>query len=490
MVFRHIRVILGEHREVSDISIKKLFEQHNIEVYSYDNGIDVIRRSFEKKPDLLFLDVSLPLLNGNQIAKILKNDPSMSSTPIILMSSSNEPIEKYWGSVCGGDDFLHKPIHEKELVRILHLHLDKKKNKSRLLTPPSTIPNLDDKAILSLLSNIWEKELLRAKILNELNMIDIHTLPTRDIVMAIMTVFDSLYSFDLGMAFLLYDHYGHIYFYLKEQEAPKRLDNMKSLIMSHLQRQHKMYLDSKQIEHTLLLSANQNKIKRGTTGDVYMFSKNICNFCAVLAFENSRFGDIQEEDQEILGLAQNVLEKKILFESSQTFSIIDTVTGHGSIVYFMACLKREMTQSIRKGYPITLITIVIANFKSINQNLSIDEAYRLIRIIENLILEIVRKSDIVARWEMASFAVLQTGIPLENIDDAKQRICNYLIEKSKHYLPKGVELALSTGICQFDDEGHKDDPEMFFKDAQPKDVQLKDTQAINLQPQEVAEIIS
>ncbi|MGA1871179.1 MAG: diguanylate cyclase domain-containing protein [bacterium] len=461
------KVILGESKEGSKDSIKALLVNHNVELYTCDDGIEAIRMTFEKSPDVIFLDVSFPRLSGNQVARILKNDPSTNTIPIILMGSSGEPISRYWSRVCGGDEYLQKPINQMELERVLQRYGGKDTVKSPLLSPTSSIPNLDDYGILNVVSTILEKELLRAKILNELNMIDIYRLSTHDIIMAIMTMFESLYSFSLGAALLLYDHYGHIYFYQKKQVEKERLEKVKGLILGHLQRQHKIFIHPKHLEQTLLLSSTGQYTIKEDTDAVYIFAEDNSRLCSVLAFENSEFGPPDEEAQEILSLAKNVIEKKILFERVQELSIIDAVTGHGSMAYFMACLNREMASSIRNGYPITLMTIVVSNFHEIIKKFDSPEIAHLISVIENLILEVVRKSDIVARYEMASFAILHPGASIEKANEAKKRICAHLTDNLTAHLDLEIHLSLETGICQFAQEIHESG-ENFFANAQPQ----------------------
>jgi len=467
---RRSTVLLGENREGSDSSVKELLEQRNIEVLECADGIEAVRKSFAKKPDLIILDVMMPRLNGYQFARLLKNDPLMSNTPIIHMGSSKNPIEQYWSRVCGGDDYLHKPVNEMDLDKTLHKLLHKESGKRRLLAPISPIPELEDYSILSLAANLLEHELLRANILNEINMIDISAMSTKDLVMALMAIINSLYDFSLGTALLLYDNHGEFFFYQNGQVEQSRLDEVKGLIFKHLQRQHKIYSTGREIKQTILQSTQHKEVIR-ETDEVYIYTKERGTVRSVLAFENIGFEELKKDEQGIIRLAleliNGVLEKKILFEVSQELSIIDAVTEGYSMPFFMAVLGREIGNAVRKGYPMTLITIAISNFGDITKDLSANDVDGLIRVIHNLILRVTRKSDIVARWEMASFAFLLTQSTLEKARVVQDRISNYITKNLSRYLPSPAKLVIDMGISQFDPERDQT-PEGFFAQAKPK----------------------
>ncbi|MBE9591877.1 MAG: response regulator, partial [Proteobacteria bacterium] len=201
---KSVTVLLGESGESSESLIKGLLKQLNIEVYQCTDGIEAIRKSFEKNPDLIILDVTLPRLNAYQCTCILKNDPFMNSTPIIHMGSSTNPIEQYWSRVCGGDGYLQKPLNKMDLDKTLARFLSKGRTKHRLFEHVRMIPDLGDYSILTMAANLLEQKLLRANILNEINMIDILAMPIEDLVIAVMAIVGSLYDFTLGVALLLF----------------------------------------------------------------------------------------------------------------------------------------------------------------------------------------------------------------------------------------------------------------------------------------------
>ena len=71
------------------------------------------------KPDLFFLDVSLPGMNGFDLCRKIKEDPELCSTPVIFVSGHDTIEERLQGYDAGGDDFIVKPFEPEELMRKL-----------------------------------------------------------------------------------------------------------------------------------------------------------------------------------------------------------------------------------------------------------------------------------------------------------------------------------------------------------------------------------
>ena len=71
------------------------------------------------KPDLFFLDVSLPGMNGFDLCRKIKEDPGLCSTPVIFVSGHDTIEERLQGYDAGGDDFIVKPFEPEELLRKL-----------------------------------------------------------------------------------------------------------------------------------------------------------------------------------------------------------------------------------------------------------------------------------------------------------------------------------------------------------------------------------
>jgi len=465
----NLTVLLGNNREDSNGTLKSLLRQKNAEVMECSNGIEVIRKSFEKKPDLIMLDTDLPLLNGYLCTKLLKSDPFMQSTYIVHISPTNSPIEQYWSRICHGDDCISKPVDEIKFDRIRLEVKERRHTKRRLLAPASILPEVDDLQILTLANNLLEQDLLRANILNEINEIDVHGILVNDIVVSLMSIIGSLFDFSLGTVMLLHDFNGEFYFYENTRSNRNRLAENKNLVLRYLKNRHDIHVSPKKISQTILRAPELKDSVKGTSS-LYIHSKEEGPTRSVLAFENMAFDSFREDEQEILlhalNLVHGVLEKKLFYQMSQELSIIDTATEGYSMAFFMRVLSRELENAKRNRYPVTLFTIAVSDFPKITSTLSATEKHGLARIIHNLILKAMRKSDVVAKWDSAAFAFLLTHTPLEKARIAQKRIGMYIRKHLNKYLKSSDKAVLNLGISQYDPK--KDmTPEAFFARSKP-----------------------
>jgi len=74
-------------------------------------------------PDLIFLDVVMPKKNGFQVCRDLRNDPMFSKTPIIMLTSKSQDIDKFWGKQQGATEYITKPYGEAQILEILAKYL-------------------------------------------------------------------------------------------------------------------------------------------------------------------------------------------------------------------------------------------------------------------------------------------------------------------------------------------------------------------------------
>jgi two-component system alkaline phosphatase synthesis response regulator PhoP len=77
-----------------------------------EQGLALVR---SKKPDLIILDLMLPVLDGYEFCKILRADKETSSIPVIILSARNDVIDKVIGLELGADDYITKPFNPREL---------------------------------------------------------------------------------------------------------------------------------------------------------------------------------------------------------------------------------------------------------------------------------------------------------------------------------------------------------------------------------------
>jgi DNA-binding response OmpR family regulator len=95
--------------------MRKMFAENgfvSLEALDAEKGIEIAR---DKRPDLIFLDIVLPGMDGFAALRILRRDPITKGIPIIMISGNAEAAEQFYAQRIGADDFMKKPFSRPEL---------------------------------------------------------------------------------------------------------------------------------------------------------------------------------------------------------------------------------------------------------------------------------------------------------------------------------------------------------------------------------------
>lgn len=110
----HRILVLDDEPDVTELLEYKL-EQEGYRVEVLNDPLEFIAKVREVEPDLMILDIMMPELNGLQLCRIARSDPSMRDIPIIFLSARGEAEDRIKGLETGADDYLSKPFSAKEL---------------------------------------------------------------------------------------------------------------------------------------------------------------------------------------------------------------------------------------------------------------------------------------------------------------------------------------------------------------------------------------
>jgi len=96
--------------------MQKALERHGYQTASAGDGAEAIRKAKEMKPDLIFMDVVMPGVNGFQATRKLASDPDTKSIPVIMVTSKDQETDRIWGMRQGAKDYLVKPVSMEKLI--------------------------------------------------------------------------------------------------------------------------------------------------------------------------------------------------------------------------------------------------------------------------------------------------------------------------------------------------------------------------------------
>jgi len=108
-------LIVEDDRDIVEMVEYNLREEGYATVSAL-NGEDGVRLAGSEQPDLIILDIMLPVIDGFEVCRTLKSDDKTSQIPIIILSAKSQETDKVVGLELGADDYVTKPFSPRELI--------------------------------------------------------------------------------------------------------------------------------------------------------------------------------------------------------------------------------------------------------------------------------------------------------------------------------------------------------------------------------------
>ncbi|MFM7886065.1 MAG: response regulator transcription factor [Pseudanabaena sp.] len=104
----HIRLLLEQTLEE--------LEDYDVDILTATNGVQALEVIQREKPNLVFLDVMMPKMNGYEVCQTIKNDNSLSNVCIIMLTAKGQEFDRDRGKEVGADIYMTKPFDPDEIL--------------------------------------------------------------------------------------------------------------------------------------------------------------------------------------------------------------------------------------------------------------------------------------------------------------------------------------------------------------------------------------
>lgn len=113
---RSLKIMVIDDSNTVRSSAQELLGTLGHEVATAENGYEAISKIVDLKPDLIFLDIMMPKLDGYQTCALVKHNKDYKDIPIIMLSSKDGVYDKAKARVVGANDFVSKPFGAEDLI--------------------------------------------------------------------------------------------------------------------------------------------------------------------------------------------------------------------------------------------------------------------------------------------------------------------------------------------------------------------------------------
>ncbi|MEK6665000.1 MAG: response regulator [candidate division NC10 bacterium] len=99
--------------------VRFTLEDEHVRVLEAGDGLEALEVAFAERPDLIFLDVQLPRLNGFEVCRRLRLEPGLEKTRIVMLTAASQAQDLARGRAAGADLYLTKPFSPLRLLTLV-----------------------------------------------------------------------------------------------------------------------------------------------------------------------------------------------------------------------------------------------------------------------------------------------------------------------------------------------------------------------------------
>lgn len=121
--FDGLKVMVIDDSKTIRRTAETLLQKAGCTVITAVDGFDALSKIADSNPDIIFVDIMMPRLDGYQTCALIKNNSAFKSTPVIMLSSKDGLFDKAKGRIVGSDEYLTKPFSKEELFEAIRQHV-------------------------------------------------------------------------------------------------------------------------------------------------------------------------------------------------------------------------------------------------------------------------------------------------------------------------------------------------------------------------------
>ena len=114
--FSGLKVMVIDDSKTIRRTAETLLKKAGCEVITATDGFEALAKIADHRPDIIFVDIMMPRLDGYQTTALIKNNQFFKTTPVIMLSSKDGLFDRARGRIVGSEQYLTKPFTKEELL--------------------------------------------------------------------------------------------------------------------------------------------------------------------------------------------------------------------------------------------------------------------------------------------------------------------------------------------------------------------------------------
>jgi twitching motility two-component system response regulator PilG len=123
--FHGLKVMVVDDSKTIRRTAESLLKKAGCEVFTATDGFEALSKIVDDEPDVIFVDIMMPRLDGYQTCALIKHNARFRTTPVIMLSSKDGLFDKARGRIVGSEQYLTKPFTREELLDAIKRHVNR-----------------------------------------------------------------------------------------------------------------------------------------------------------------------------------------------------------------------------------------------------------------------------------------------------------------------------------------------------------------------------
>ena len=444
------KILLVEDSETQLKFLRDGLVKNGFEVETALNGAEAYKKLYEYIPDIVVSDIMMPVIDGYQLCRMIKNVDETKKIPVILLTVLDKKIDSFWGKKAGAQLFLSKSIDMNELVRNINATLRRYPVSDEYKAALSQ-QNQRENSAQTRLNTILNDLLLKSVFANEFRNLSDFMNYERVLVEKIFSLLSSFVEYHVaGLFFASPDDYAENILYIDTlgRNFPKNL-------LSDIQ-----YDFFRKMEEYRSLKNTKFEVVRMLLGKEldYKFTDLTSKIIIPLIFDKKLIGGIcfytrQDMDYAsfryfdiMIGELLAIFKMKYQYTEKEFMSVLDGLTGLYNRRQFEIGLEQEFNRTRRHPSDFSLAILDIDFFKKVNDTFGHQYGDYVLRTVADLMKTAFRKTDLLYRYGGEELIMIMPETNIEGAIIPVQRLRRMVEEYDFDYNGVKTKVTVSMGL--------------------------------------------
>jgi len=459
------KVLIADDSPLVLRMIEKALEGAGLRVVTARDGLEAIEKAFSDDFGLVILDVMMPRMNGYQACRLLKSEPSTRTIPVVILTSKDQPADRFWGVETGADYYVTKDANTERILELV----------KNILAGGGERPALPKEAgrsgldVLSRVNELLDRKLYETTILSEIGRVARKMVRFDETVASVMALVAQVVDFTIGGMVFIEGSELEMVFALNRAAAPPVLEEVKAQVLQVVPTLGKAPAFTR-VQVRLLPREG------GASGPIETALRAFAAFpietsdrlSGLLVLGGRAVEKLNGEGRafltQIANQAHIVMENSRLFERVQNLAIRDSLTGLFNHRHTMELLGREVERAGRYAGGVSALMLDIDHFKKVNDEHGHLAGDAVLREVARLLKDTLRTVDSVGRYGGEEFLVLLPHTPPDEARRTGERICQQIAGHAFRVGQKELRVTVSVGVATWGDAGGEA-PEGLIREA-------------------------